>query len=465
MSANFDDTLAKALETAKSVLHKDILTSTDLFGALLHTEPYTDLYPELQKLFPLGEKLESPKSKVQTSSELKKILKSSMEDGVISAELIFSKLLHSEDLFSKGSPTQKRLLKESQQLHHLRSYQESEERTELLRSLSNYGRIISNTGKENNLCGREDLFPKMSRALMKMLRNDVLLIGPSGIGKSKIIQEFARRIAHCDPSIPRALHGSEVFQVSADLLSSGVVSRPQFQNRVQKLSQLLEQHPKLILVINPLDALINNDSRRTEQVLSEEAIRTLIDSDIPVIATLQPKTALVMDSKEVWEGLFEKCTVLEPSRDGIIQVITDLIPIFEEHYIGLSIDPLALPLIIDTAKELLPSQVEPRRSVQFFDDICVRAQTNNPPISNLTASKVEELLNKEDASGTGFASTDLAIRLNQQIIGQEQVLNRLASTITTRLSRWSNQDGPRGVFLFGGPTGVGKTETAVQLSC
>ena len=155
MSAHFDDTLSKALEMAKAVLHADILTSKDLFGALLHTDPYTGLYPELQKNFPLPQKLETPKSKVQTSSELKKLLKSSMEDGVISAEHLFSKLLHSEDLFTNGTPIQKRLLKESQQLHHLRTYQNSEERTDLMRSLSNYGRIISNKGKVIKFQGKK----------------------------------------------------------------------------------------------------------------------------------------------------------------------------------------------------------------------------------------------------------------------------------------------------------------------
>ena len=464
MSKNPDKILEEALNTAKSHMENELLTPDNLFVALVHTSTYQEKYPQLSLSFPLAPKIETPKEKVRSADTLKPLLKDSCDEDTIVAELLFQQLLFFEPIFEQASLDQQRTLKEVQQLYLLQTYQKSEERNELMQKLSRFGHIISTKGTPSSLCGREGLFSSMSRALMKMLGNDVLLIGPKGIGKSRIIQEFARRIAICDPIIPRSLHGAEVFQVSAEILRSGVISRPEFQKRVRVLSDLLNEHPKIILVLNPLDALINNDARKTDQQLAEEAIRELIESPIPVIATLNPQSYLLMEGKTEWERIFTRCNVEEPSKEGVIEILADLVDIFEEHYIGLQIDKEALPLIPDQAKEATPNQCEPRRSVQFLDDLCVRAQTNTPPFPILNKQSIESILKGDTTNKTSFVSNALEEKLNKVIIGQSKVFAKLVSTITTRLSRWSSQEGPRGVFLFGGPTGVGKTETAVQLA-
>lgn len=464
MSKTPDTNLEQALTIAKSHMSEEILTTKGLFTALVHSKGFIKSYSALAKEFPLPPSVENPKEKVRPSEELKVIIKDSYQEENIVGDIVFEKLLFDETLFEDSSEKQKRVLKYAQQLYILRSYQVSEERTELLQRLGRFGRIIGKEGKSSTLCGREELFPKMSRALMKMLGNDVLLIGPKGIGKSKIIQEFARRIDACDPMIPRNLHGAEVFQLSAELLRSGVISRPEFQKRVRILKELLSEHPKIILVLNPLDALINTDSRRTDQQLAEEAVRELIETNLPVIATLTPQSYLLLDGKKEWESIFTRCTVQEPTKEGLIEILQDLTEMFEEHYIGLEIEQDVLTFIPDLAKESNPNQCEPRRSVQFLDDLCVRAQTNNPPYSLLSESNIKTLLEIDQENSNSFTSNNLEAELNKLIVGQRKVFSKLVPTINTRLSRWSNKEGPRGVFLFGGPTGVGKTETAVQLS-
>jgi len=464
MSKNPDKHLEDALRIAKSHMSDDNLTPDILFTAMLHADPYKDSYPQLTAVFPLQPKIEPPKEKVRTSDDLLFMIKNAIEEDTIIGDIVFEQLLFFDLLYEQGNNTQQRIIREAQQLYRLRSYRHSDERRELMRKLSRFGRIISTEGKSTTLCGREKLFPVMARSLMKMLGNDVLLIGPKGIGKSRIIQEFAQKIAACDASIPRPLHGAEVFQLSAELLRAGVISRPEFQKRVRALQELLRDHPKIILVLNPLDALINNDSRRTDQQVAEEAIRDLIDSDLPVIATLNPQSYLLLDGKSEWENIFTRCTVEEPSYDGVVEILGDLVDIFQEHYIGLALDKDALQKIPELAKESNPNQCEPRRSVQFLDDLCVRAQTSSPPILTLNETALNKLMENETTSTSSFVNNNLEERLKELIVGQGKVFSKLTATITTRLSRWSSQEGPRGVFLFGGPTGVGKTETAVQLA-
>ena len=407
MSKIPDNNLEQALTLAKSHILEDVLTVHNLFTAMIHSDGYVKSYSFLAKEFPLPPAVDPAKEKVRPSIPLKKIIKESYEEDHIVGDTVFEKLLFHHSIFDTASEKQKRVLKESQQLYLLRTYQSSEEHTELMQRLGRFGRLIGKEGTSSTLCGREVLFPKMSRALMKMLGNDVLLIGPKGIGKSKIIQEFARRIDACDPAIPRNLHGAEVFQLSAELLRSGVISRPEFQKRVRILKGLLSEHPKIILVLNPIDALINTDARRTDQQLAEEAIRELIESNLPVIATVNPQSYLLLDGKKEWKSIFTRCTVQEPTKEGLIEILEDLTEMFEEHYLGLEIEKSALSLIPDLAKESNPNQCDPRRSVQFLDDLCVRAQTNTPPYALLNEANIRTLLELDQESNTTFVATNL----------------------------------------------------------
>ena len=125
--------------------------------------------------------------------------------------------------------------------------------------------------------------PQVARALMKMRTNDAMLVGPAGVGKTAIIREFARRVKDGDESIPVSLHGAEVFQISPENLTVGAVSRPQFMNRIETLKEHLQKHPKIILVINPMDALVSKDNRRPDTVMLEELTRQLIQSNIPIL--------------------------------------------------------------------------------------------------------------------------------------------------------------------------------------
>ena len=126
-----------------------------------------------------------------------------------------------------------------------------------------------------------------------------MLVGPSGVGKTAIIQrieEYTLVRNH-----PISLHGAEVFQISPENLTVGAVSRPQFMSRIETLNEHLQTHPKIILVINPMDALVSKDSRRPDAVMLEELIRQLIQTEIPILATMSPGSHLLLDSKPEWK--------------------------------------------------------------------------------------------------------------------------------------------------------------------
>ena len=470
MPTKFDPTVQKAVELAKSATRSDEVLKLDtVFCALLHNDPYCNEFQYLADALARPEPIHENEQKLKTEDALKTALITSKDDeGNITGQKLFSTLLFFPILENR-IPTQYRsLLKEAQNAYRLLEFRKSQEREKLVLKLGAFGQLLSEQNRAPvNLCGREEFIAPICRSLMKMMKNNALLLAPTGVGKLAIIKELARRVSMRDPQIPRSLHGAEIFQLSPEQLRTGVVSRPQFQNRVKQLTELLRQHPKIILVISPMDAVIAKDTRRNENIAAEEAIRDLVQSNIPTIATLGPTAYLLMDNRNEWDNLFDIYKIPEPQKERIVEILDAHVPEFQAHYNGLHIDKGSLNLVVEYAQQLYPNQSEPRRSVQFLDELCVRAYTTNPQINPLDQESIEQILSEPlfpNEVKIKYSEDELFTVLTQKIIGQSNVIRRLSSTITTRLSKWVTTDRPRGVFLLGGPTGVGKTETAVQLA-
>jgi len=465
----FDETMQSTIDSAKNVLpEKSSLDLQCLFAVLLQQPEFQGRYPNLESLFPNPPKLDSKAENLKPDKVVRSLFKDSRLDGMISSELVFKNALFHDELFEGLEPNERIVLQSVRARYSLDEYKASSTRVRLVRNLARFGSFMTDEDlKERDLCGREDLVPNIARALMKMRTNDAMLVGPSGVGKTAILREFARRVKVGHETIPISLHGAEVFQISPENLTVGAVSRPQFMNRIEVLKEHLQKHPKIILVINPMDALVSKDTRRPDAVMLEELIRQLIQSNIPILATMSPGSHLLLDSKPEWEGIFEVFRVPEPPTDRLIGVLKAQVPNFRKHYVGIDFEDSGLEAIIEYAKRTYPTQCEPRRSVQFLDELCVRAQTANPIISQLTRQSVEQILSEPlhaNAGRISINSEELYDALTGRIVGQDSIMEQLSTTITTRMSKWASTERPRGVFLFGGPTGVGKTETAVQLA-
>jgi hypothetical protein len=157
---------------------------------------------------------------------------------------------------------------------------------------------------------------------------------------------------------------------------------------------LLQKHPKVILVIYPMDAIMAKDVRRNDSLAAEEAIRELVESEIPVIGGLGPAGHLILDSRAEWGNLFDVYKIPEPKPERIVEILMDMLPEFRRHYSGIEITDKALNSVYDYAKRIRPSQREPRRSIQFLDELYVRAFTASPRVRSLDLEKVEEFVSE-----------------------------------------------------------------------
>ncbi|MBM75548.1 MAG: hypothetical protein CMK59_09105, partial [Proteobacteria bacterium] len=220
------------------------------------------------------------------------------------------------------------------------------------------------------------------------------------------------------------------------------------------------------LLINPLDNVISKDHRRHELQAAEEAIRDLIKSEISVIACMTPASHLILDSNKEWDNVFDPIRIPPPNPERLPKALMQMSIDFTEHYSGIKFTLDGLEKIAQSAERLRPNQPEPRRSVLLMDELCGQARIANPPIFEINADTVDYLLQLGSSDTVKLLNdpNEIYESLKNSILGQEEVLRPMSAVIATRLGRWADKKRPRGVFLFGGPTGVGKTETAVQLA-
>ena len=389
----FDEALRVAIDLAKMACQTDAELSCNLvFRVLLHLEPFIKDYVYLADRVDKPNPIHSTINKVRPEGSLKQALRDSMdENGTITTASLFSFLLFLPEIEEEFSPQQLAALQLVRRLHKCLAFQQSPAHKKLLREIASFGTMISHQElPSTNLCGRERFFFPISCSLIRMMRKSVLLVGPEGVGKSAIVREFTRRVVNRDPSIPHHLYGAEIFQLSPDFLRAGTTVRPQFQNRVCQLISYLQTHPKIIVVINPLDGIMPKGARRYESLEAEEAIRDLIKSDIPIIACLRSR--LLMENQPEWDNLFDIYNIPEPDSDRMGELLKEHWPAFSAYYYDLQITDDTLSIVADYARRSHSNQCEPQRSLQLLDELCVRAITHTSPITTINKSNLEELL-------------------------------------------------------------------------
>jgi ATP-dependent Clp protease ATP-binding subunit ClpA len=454
----------------------------------------------LARLFPPPVRLHETPPPAPVDAELKRILLSLRDSAPVSPGVLFSALTHSESgrrlLAARGATVAELLqltgLEPSavttataevlggEQAPRPPVFPKIDFRSRALEELTHYGTILTRPPGPT-LASAKVVSDALMRGLMQYLytprSRNILLVAPPGTGKTSLIHTLAHKVIHRDPVLPAALADIVLFELSPMFPRQGEIADnaylpPEDFKHARRLLRVLQELPGVILVIDRLVTFLNLLFRLSAHQELVDEFRSALDAGtLTCMAGVHPDD---LDRiAEVDRSLLRRFRTLHlpaPAAEDVVKILTGRIARLEEHFQPLKIPPEILPRLVSLTDTHLRDRNQPEKSIRLLEAACARAALEEPPAPALTETHVlqalEGFIGPVMLPGKGISVPDLMTRLGEQIVGQDEGLHELAEAVVAGRADngWFMRPGPRGVFLFGGPTGVGKTETALVLA-
>jgi ATP-dependent Clp protease ATP-binding subunit ClpA len=475
----FDPECQAAVERAKrSVSPGEPVGLREILAALAHAPSVATRFPALSRAIRAPKPWDGraagtgPEERRAVAPDLAPVLAEAAQDAPVTVDRLLSVLVASPAgertaLEAGASPADLEAMRTALGVESKEEAAKREAaRAALRRRFDPYGRLLSASDlPPSDLYERADLLASMARTLLKLTQNNVLLVGQHGVGKTTIVREFARQVGRGGPLVPAAFRGWEVLEVSGDFVQAGLYGGAS----VEALVEGLRQTTRLVVVVDDVgDLLFPDRERRMDGAGRARLLAQLVEGSTPVIGCLRPKDLRQIQRDQRWSEQFDVLRVPEPSAESARRILADRLPEVREHYRTVEVPDEVLGDVVQTAREALPALAEPLRSLRFLDEVCAVCASARPAVPRVDAAAIERTLHERGlAAGRRRARlTEGQVRehLEARILGQGPVLAEIARAFVAGLGGWADRNRPRGVFLFGGPTGVGKTETAVLLA-
>jgi ATP-dependent Clp protease ATP-binding subunit ClpA len=485
----FSPEAQQALDVAKQATDEGgRLTAELLLAATYHVGEMSAELPDLAPCLPAPEprRREVPES-VEVAPELRPVFEFLSHDDYVTLDELMIALLDSRagQDFLRGAGLPEPALRQARSVVGGRTLPEptgapadsgwrtSEERAQVLKALSSYGRALTDGSLESSSIVQMDAqLRRLQKTLVKMKRRNVIVIGPAGTGKTALVHEFARRLTDGHPSIAPMLRDRDIFELSPSFLRAGAGVVGAYDERVTALIKLLEAHTKVIMFVDEIHSLLQSGMHeRGPFTEANEAFKhALGKGSISIIgATTTAEYRHYIAPDDALVRRFGLLKVDPPSRDDTIKILEARVPRLEAHYAPITIPPEMLIKAVDLTDDHLPTRFQPDKAIQLLDDACALMTVGGDRGKVLGQAELVEAL--EDTIGHGLVRPEALTvdtvedYLKSAIVGQNAAVHRVSRSFVAGLAEgWGRKDGPQGVFMFGGPTGVGKTETAKQLA-
>lgn len=352
--------------------------------------------------------------------------------------------------------------------------------------LDKFGRDLTAEAKAGNLgpvIGRRKEILQVLQTLSRSTKNNPVLIGEAGVGKTAIVEALAIRIAEGKDA--PVLGGKRIVEIRPGNLVAGTKYRGEFEERLQKILAEAQAHPEIILFIDELHLLVGagavgggmDAANLMKPALARGGIRCMG-------ATTVIEYRRYIEQDAAMERRFEKIMVEEPSQKETLAILRGLQPKLESHH-GVAFTNKAIEAAVALTVRFDHDRRLPDKAIDILDlsaarvviprlSIAVKPGGKGAPPGRVTPAVVAEVLAEKlelpkdliagHMSGMNRRRLmELEKRLNAKIIGQSEGIHSVCGRLLTACSGVAERNGPLGVFIFAGPTGVGKTELAKAL--
>ena len=342
-------------------------------------------------------------------------------------------------------------------------------------ALESYATNLNELARQDRidpLVGRAWEIERAAQILCRRRKNNPLLVGEPGVGKTAIAEGLARMIV--EGKVPEPLQDAEVYALDLGSLLAGTKYRGDFEKRLKALLGELRQKPDAILFIDEIHTIIGAGAASGGVMDASNLLKPMLASgDMKCMgSTTYQEYRGIFEKDRALSRRFQKIDVIEPSVEETVGILEGLKKRFEAHH-GVTYSDEALRLAAELSARFINDRFLPDKAIDVIDEVGAwqRLRSESERVAVIGASEVEEIVAriarippKSVSASDKEVLRNLERDLKMTVFGQDQAIDALASAIKLSRAGLKAPDKPVGCFMFAGPTGVGKTEVTKQLA-
>ena len=331
---------------------------------------------------------------------------------------------------------------------------------------------LAEQGKLDKIVGRKKELKRIMRTLCRRRKNNPLLVGEPGVGKTAIVEGLANLLA--EDLVPSALKGAVIYSLDMGALLAGTKYRGDFEERLKAVIESLKSKENVILFIDELHTVVGAGATTGGTMDASNLLKpALASGDIRCVGSTtyhEYKNHILSD--RALSRRFQKVDIGEPTVKDTIAILEGIIPYYEKHY-DVSYTKDSMKQAAKLTSRYLNERFLPDKAIDVIDEAGAARALIEPDKQkkSITRKDVEEIISEmaNIPSKTVSASDKLQLQtleddLKGVIYGQDEAIEKISKAIKLSRAGVNDPEKPIGSFLFAGPTGVGKTELSKQLA-
>lgn len=319
------------------------------------------------------------------------------------------------------------------------------------------------------LVGRQDVIDKMIQTLGRRQKNNPLIIGDSGVGKTALVEGLAEKIVSGD--VPDFLKDRVIYSLDMGSLLAGAKYRGDFEGRLKKIIKEAKARKNVILFIDEIHTLVGAGSTSGGSMDAAQLLKpVLTKAEIPCIgATTFTEYRQHFEKDRGLNRRFQRIDISEPTAEETLLILQGLEPKYEKFH-GLKYQAGTLKACVELAQKYISTAKFPDKAIDLLDEVSsyVKIKLKKDQVETSDVLQVVSQIAGVPTTQMTFDESsqlkDLDKKLKSVVFGQDEAIDKLCRAIKFVRSGLDPKDRPWGTFLFAGPTGVGKTEVCKQLS-
>jgi ATP-dependent Clp protease ATP-binding subunit ClpA len=329
---------------------------------------------------------------------------------------------------------------------------------------------VSKQGKIDPVIGREDEIDRVMQTLCRRKKNNPLLVGEPGVGKTAIAEGLALRIGQED--VPDVLKGAKIFALDMGALVAGTKFRGDFEKRLKGVIEEIKQMDNAIVFIDEIHTLVGAGSTSGGSMDASNILKpALARGELKCIgATTYSEYRNFFDKDKALSRRFAKVDVVEPSIEDTFKILKGVQHKYEAYH-DIAFSDKALQSAIDLSVKYIHDRFLPDKAMDIIDDAGASFMLRGKKDMEITSRDITDIVSRMlklppsslDSDDTKMLQK-LSSVLEKKIIGQDHAISQLTRAIKRSYAGLNGEDRPIGSFLFAGPTGVGKTALSKALA-